>query len=48
MMMVHSVRLLRQPDRPHAIKLFVTTNIFLLLVLIAIVAATSARQVLGF
>lgn len=48
LMMVHSVRLLRQPDRPHAIKLFVTTNIFLLLVLIAIVGAAAARQLFGF
>src|SRR5690606_36789866 len=28
MMMVPNVRLLRQPDRPHALKLFVTTNTF--------------------
>lgn len=46
LMLVHSVRLLRDPGRKQAIKLFVTTNIFLLLVLIAIVLASAGHQLI--
>lgn len=46
LMLVHSVRLLRDPGRKQAIKLFVITNIFLLLVLIAIVLASAGHQLI--
>jgi protoheme IX farnesyltransferase len=43
-----SIYLTRYPDRPHAIRLFITSNIFLALVLLAIVVAASGHQFLNF
>jgi protoheme IX farnesyltransferase len=40
------VRLIRQPDKQHAIKLFVASNIFLLAVFLVIIATTVGRQLL--
>jgi protoheme IX farnesyltransferase len=39
-----SVRLIRTPDRKHAVRLFVTSNIFLALVLLAILVAATSHQ----
>lgn len=47
LMLARSVRLLRHPERKQAIKVFVTSNIFLLLVLVAIIGAAAGRQLLG-
>ena len=43
-----SIYLLRHPDRSHAIRLFITSNIFLALVLLAIIVAASGNQFLHF
>jgi protoheme IX farnesyltransferase len=42
-----SIRLIRTPDRPHAIRLFITSNIFLALVLLAIVIAATGHQLIS-
>jgi len=42
-----SIYLLRYPDRSHAIRLFITSNIFLALVLLAIIIAASGHQFLN-
>lgn len=43
-----SIYLLRTPDRTHAIRLFITSNIFLALVLLAIIVAASGNQLLNY
>ncbi len=45
-MLIGSVRLIRNPERQQAIRLFVVTNLFLALVLLSIVVVTTARQLL--
>lgn len=44
LMVASSIRLLRNPSQKQAIKLFVQTNTFLLMVLVAIVAAATGHQ----
>lgn len=44
LMVASSIRLLRNPTQKQAIKLFVQTNTFLLMVLVAIVLATTGHQ----
>jgi protoheme IX farnesyltransferase len=46
LMVEGSVRLIRRPERKQAIKLFVLSNVFLLLVFVAVILATTARQLL--
>jgi protoheme IX farnesyltransferase len=45
-MLLGSARLIRNPERQQAIRLFVVTNLFLALVLLSIVVVTTARQLL--
>lgn len=45
-MVVRSVQLIRTPERKQAIRLFVTSNIFLLLVLVAIMLAAAGHQLI--
>lgn len=47
MMLTASVRLVRQPERRSAIRLFVLSNLFLLLILAAIMVATTGNQLLS-
>jgi protoheme IX farnesyltransferase len=46
MMMSRSIKLIRSPERKWAIKLFITTNIFLALVLLWIMLVTAGRQII--
>src|SRR5574341_1199192 len=46
LMLAHSVRLIRRPERKQAIRLFITSNIFLALVLLSILVAAAANQML--
>ena len=45
-MVIQSVKLLGKPDRERAIRLFITSNIFLALVLLATMLASAAHQIL--
>lgn len=42
-----SLRLIRRPERKQAIKLFVLSNVFLLLVFVAVIVAATARQIIA-
>lgn len=44
-MMFWSAKLIRYPERRHAIRLFVISNFFLMLVLLSIIVVTTARQI---
>src|SRR5574341_77248 len=46
LMLAHSVRLIRRPERKQASRLFITSNIFLALVLLSILVAAAANQML--
>ncbi len=47
MMLTASVRLVHRPERRSAIRLFVLSNLFLLLILVAIMVATTGNQLLS-
>ena len=46
-MMEGSVKLLRNPVRKQAIRLFITSNLFLMVVLLAVMAAALVHQTIG-
>jgi protoheme IX farnesyltransferase len=46
--LIGSIILIRTPDRAHALRLFVTSNIFLALVLLAIIIASAGHQLILF